>query len=133
MPNFAGSEINNEYKLPLSLYWFGLFAIKMVKFMRLSDFERTTLKQTAQACFGADAAVRLFGSRVDDSKRGGDIDLLIQTQLADPERVVKARTQFLVTVQSLLGEQKIDVLIDFPTRQSRAPIYAVAQAHGVLL
>ena len=110
MPNFAGSEINNEYKLPLALYWYGLFAIKMVKFMRLSDFERTTLKQTAQACFGADAAVRLFGSRV-----------------------VKARTQFLVTVQRLLGEQKIDVLVDFPTRQSRAPIYAVAQAHGVLL
>lgn len=101
--------------------------------MRLSAFERTTLKQTAIACFGADASVRLFGSRVDDSKRGGDIDLLIQTQLADPERVAGARTEFLAAVQGLLGEQKMDVLIDFPTRQSRAPIYAVAQESGVLL
>jgi hypothetical protein len=31
-----------------------------------------------------------------------------------------------------LGEQKIDVLIDYPTRQSQAPIYQVAKL-GVLL
>jgi hypothetical protein len=31
-----------------------------------------------------------------------------------------------------LGEQKIDILIDYPTRQSRAPIYQVAKL-GVLL
>ena len=101
--------------------------------MRLSDFERATLKQTTQACFGDDAVVWLFGSRADDDTRGGDIDLLVQTHLTAPEQLVQARTQFLAMVHMLLGEQKIDVLIDFPSRQSRAPIYALAYASGVLL
>ncbi|NEX15935.1 MAG: DNA polymerase III subunit beta, partial [Halochromatium sp.] len=47
--------------------------------MRLNAHQRETIKQAARGCFGADATVRLFGSRVDDHKRGGDIDLFITT------------------------------------------------------
>ncbi|QEP43559.1 hypothetical protein D5085_10775 [Ectothiorhodospiraceae bacterium BW-2] len=54
------------------------------------------------------AVVRLFGSRLDDSKRGGDIDLLIETDISQPDELVKAKNRFLAQLYRELGEQKID-------------------------
>lgn len=44
--------------------------------MRLSDKERAIIKKSIDTIIG-DATVYLFGSRVDDAKKGGDIDLYI--------------------------------------------------------
>jgi hypothetical protein len=38
--------------------------------MRLSDMERETLRQAAKDCFEPDAVLRLFGSRLDDARKG---------------------------------------------------------------
>jgi len=38
--------------------------------MRISPHEQELIKRTAQECFDAAVVVRLFGSRVDDSKKG---------------------------------------------------------------
>ena len=47
--------------------------------MRLTEFEVQAIKQSAREVFGAGVGVALFGSRVDDAQRGGDIDLYIKT------------------------------------------------------
>lgn len=47
--------------------------------MRLSNTEVNTIK-TAVFELDLHAHIFLFGSRVDDSKRGGDIDLLIESK-----------------------------------------------------
>ena len=57
--------------------------------------------------FDPDAEIYLFGSRVDDSKKGGDIDLLILSSVLD----FKAKQRILIKLYDLLGEQKIDILI----------------------
>lgn len=101
--------------------------------MRLSDEQRLVIKDAARACFGADAGVRLFGSRADDSKRGGDIDLLITTALTDPDAMARAEIAFKVQVQQALGEQRIDVLVDYPGRRVRPPIFAIAEQTGIRL
>lgn len=101
--------------------------------MRLSTFERDTLKQAAQASFEPGVVVRLFGSRVEDDQRGGDIDLLIETGLSDPARIAQAHTRFLTLVYSRLGEQKVDVLIDYPERAQRPAIFDLARQQGVVL
>ena len=101
--------------------------------MRLSEFERQTLKRAAQDIFGPQVMVRLYGSRVDDSRRGGDIDLLIDAPMSDPAQIAKAHTLFLSTVYGKLGEQKIDLLIDFPGRRSHPPIFDVARQEGIAL
>ncbi len=101
--------------------------------MRLNPFERQTLKLAAQTCFDADAVVRLFGSRLDDSRRGGDIDLLIDTTLTDPGQIARAHSRFLAQIYAALGEQKIDVLIDYPHHQQQLPVYQLARARGVVL
>jgi hypothetical protein len=44
--------------------------------MRLTDQQPTIIRTAVTEIFGAGANVWLFGSRVDDNKRGGGINLL---------------------------------------------------------
>lgn len=101
--------------------------------MRLTDQQRTIIRATVAETFGAGADVWLFGSRVDDNKRGGDIDLLIETDQADVDAIARAEISFLTKIQMKLGEQKIDVLLDYPSRKNRPPIFSIAKQTGVLL
>ena len=50
--------------------------------MRLSTKEISLIKDRVQSIFG-EAVVYLFGSRVDDTKKGGDIDLYIVSKTTD--------------------------------------------------
>jgi len=43
--------------------------------MRLSTQQIQVIKQTTREIFGPEAKVSLFGSRLNDQLRGGDIDL----------------------------------------------------------
>lgn len=51
--------------------------------MRLTPEEQTRIKAIVAEVFGADARLMLFGSRVDDAKRGGDVDLYVIPVLRD--------------------------------------------------
>ena len=48
-------------------------------------------------------------------------------------RIVKTELAFMVKLQMQLGEQKIDVLVDYPTRKVTPPIVEVAKQTGILL
>ena len=65
---------------------------------------------------GPAATVRLFGSRVDDAARGGDIDLLLEsnTLIEQPAGVAAPIGALL---QRALGDQCIDVVIAAPNVQ----------------
>jgi predicted nucleotidyltransferase len=76
--------------------------------VRLTTFEVTAIKQSAQEVFGSGVDVFLFGSRVDDDKRGGDIDLYIKTQTNND---LTHKIQFLIALEQKIGEQKIDVIL----------------------
>ncbi|MBI3154207.1 MAG: nucleotidyltransferase domain-containing protein [Burkholderiales bacterium] len=47
--------------------------------MRLDADQTDTILACIRHQFGDDARVMVFGSRLDDSARGGDIDLLVET------------------------------------------------------
>lgn len=101
--------------------------------MRLTEQQRVIIHATTIETFGDKAKVWLFGSRADDSKRGGDIDLLIETDQVDIDVLVRTEIAFLAKLQTQLGEQKIDVILDYPSRQNRPPIFTIAKQTGILL
>lgn len=97
------------------------------KKVRLTEYEINAIKQSAYEVFGAGVQVFLFGSRVDDLKRGGDIDLYID---ADANKDFQHKVKFLLALEQKIGEQKIDVV--FAEDQARA-VEQQAINTGVLL
>ena len=93
--------------------------------MRLSDRERNAIVSAVHR-YDSLAKVFLFGSRVDDAKRGGDIDLLVQSTSIGP--VEKRRIRRFIC--DAIGEQKIDILV---SANLANPLARVAQRMGVLL
>ena len=75
--------------------------------MRLTNSEHETLKNSVQT-LDENAQVFLFGSRVDDSKKGGDIDVLIFSTRLTKQLLRKIKRQFC----DQFGEQKIDLVLD---------------------
>jgi len=83
--------------------------------LRLSNFEKEAIIKTAKKYFN-DFELYLFGSRIDDNKKGGDIDLYFKLQ-KKPE--IMQKVKFLVELKNLIGEQKIDVVIYYPQKKLR--------------
>jgi predicted nucleotidyltransferase len=75
--------------------------------------------------------VRLFGSRLDDLARGGDIDLLVECP-RPVARPVWLAAQITARLQRRLGDRRIDVLVIDPATELEA-VHRVAQTEGVLL
>lgn len=81
--------------------------------MRISPHERSIITSFAKQFFGTTSSVILFGSRVDDGKRGGDIDLLIQMSEPAGDQYRK-KLEFLAALKQAIGDQKIDVVLAGP-------------------
>lgn len=77
--------------------------------MRLTDHERRLIREASLRHFGV--VPRLFGSRLDDTRAGGDIDLLIRTDLP-PAEAARRRLDLLAELWRWLGERKIDIVLD---------------------
>ena len=76
--------------------------------MRLTKFEQEAIKESFKSVFKS-GEVYLFGSRVDDSQKGGDIDLFLVP--IDNEGLLEKKIAFLVELKKMIGLQKIDVII----------------------
>jgi predicted nucleotidyltransferase len=81
--------------------------------VRLSASSQQIIRETTREVFGAEARVRLFGSGLDDSQRGGDIDLLVELPQMQKESRRKSLT-LAALLQMKLGDQPIDILVIDP-------------------
>ncbi|MGQ0591717.1 MAG: nucleotidyltransferase domain-containing protein [Gammaproteobacteria bacterium] len=99
--------------------------------MRLTDDQVRIIKARAAECFGPNAQVWLFGSRVDDHARGGDIDLYVD--LTEPLTDAAWRAlRFNGALQQAFGAQRIDVITRGPSEPLK-PIHQMAKRTGVAL
>lgn len=76
---------------------------------------------------GANASVWLFGSRADDARKGGDIDLFVETDVAD---IVLPLARARGELADML-DRHVDLVVDNHVRDE--PIFEVARSHGVRL
>ena len=96
--------------------------------VRLSDKEIKIIKETAKKYFGENAKVYLFGSRIDLSKKGGDIDIFIET---DKKTTIKDEINFLTEIELKGIERKVDLIVKNPFKKDKK-IFEEAKK-GVLL
>ena len=64
--------------------------------MRISNYLRNNILQASEKAFG-DCKLILFGSRIDDSKKGGDFDIAIKRDMSK-EEFKKAKVRFFKTL-----------------------------------
>lgn len=95
--------------------------------MRLTHFEIEAIVNTFKEVF-KEGDIYLFGSRVDEHKKGGDIDLYIDAPYKDD--LMDKKIDFLVKLKAKIGEQKIDVVL---SRDKNRPIEKIAQEEGIML
>jgi len=74
--------------------------------MRLKPSEVSTIKGIILA-IDPQAEIYLYGSRVDDEKRGGDIDILIMSKIIDFDKKLTISAKLF----EAMDEQKVDILV----------------------
>jgi predicted nucleotidyltransferase len=99
--------------------------------MRITSEQRQQIRRAAARTLGETATVRLFGSRLDDAARGGDLDLFVELD-GDPADLLERELRFYAALQRELGEQRIDIVVHRRGSPLR-PIDREALAQGVEL
>ena len=99
--------------------------------MRLSEFEIESIKSLAGRHFGTGVQVFLFGSRTNNQKRGGDIDLFIRNPNIEHLKI-RTKIDFIIELIQLIGEQKIDVVLDNPELKN-SMLFRIINQTGIQL
>jgi len=99
--------------------------------MRLNDHQIEAIRETTLLVAGRDARVRVFGSRLNDAEKGGDLDLMLE--LPEPvENAALLSAKISALVSRVMQGRKVDVLLSAPNLM-RLPIHDIAFKEGQLL
>jgi predicted nucleotidyltransferase len=93
--------------------------------MRITETEKKVLTGAVWA-IDANAKVWLFGSRVDDTKKGGDIDIAVLSRNIGIVERMKIRRNIVDNI----GEQKIDIVV---SADGSDPFFRLAVEKGISL
>lgn len=99
--------------------------------IRLSAGVLALIRQVVADLAGPGCTVRLFGSRLHDVAKGGDVDLLLELPHTPPNPAGLA-AQVSGRVSRAMQGRKVDVLLVAPGLM-RLPIHDIALSEGVLL
>lgn len=84
--------------------------------MRLKTEDIKIIKSTLLSKL-SDAKIFLFGSRVDDEKKGGDIDIYVKTSTIT---TLKDELRLLTQLERNGISRKIDLIIDSPKKNRQS-------------
>ncbi len=99
--------------------------------MRLTDQQQHTIQRIVTEELGPVARVKLFGSRLNDDARGGDIDLLVELD-EDVEHPARLSARLEVQIMRAMNGRKVDVVITAPNLDT-LPIHRIAREQGMEL
>ncbi|SDO63477.1 hypothetical protein SAMN04487957_10923 [Halomonas shengliensis] len=99
--------------------------------MRLSLSDIDAIKAVVTEICGERAVVRLFGSRLDDTAKGGDIDLMVELDEA-VEHPARLSAWLSVKIMRATQGRKVDVILAAPNLEE-LPIHRIAREQGVIL
>jgi len=93
--------------------------------MRISNHERSAIVKSVKNV-DESAKVWLFGSRVDNAKKGGDIDIAVLSDKIN--RIQKYHIKY--AIEKEIGLQKIDIVV---SKDLKKPFFSYAVSQGVRL
>ncbi|MEI7430774.1 MAG: nucleotidyltransferase domain-containing protein [Betaproteobacteria bacterium] len=99
--------------------------------MRLTEIEIRIIRELACQVAGSQSRVRIFGSRLNDEARGGDVDLLLEVPNPVSNPALLAAKMSAKVSRAMYG-RKVDVLLSAPNLK-HLPIHEVAFKEGKLL
>ena len=99
--------------------------------MRLTPEQIQAIRAGVADVAGRDARVWLFGSRVHDLARGGDVDLMLELDVPVSEPAQLAARLSARVSRAMYG-RKVDVVVKAPNLM-HLPIHSVALQEGVRL
>lgn len=94
--------------------------------MRLTPFQRQAIKSAVASEFEPGARIWLFGSRIDDARRGGDIDLMVETCRPGLLQELRCRMR----IEEAL-DLHVDLIASLP--DDDRPISRIARREGIRL
>lgn len=103
--------------------------------MRITERQKKAILESVAKELGDAARVFLFGSRVDDNERGGDIDLMVEVPVCIDDRVRK-KLLIIGRIKRTIGDRKIDLIITWPDEYADDELPLIlknARKEGVLL
>ena len=96
--------------------------------MRLNTNEITIIKNTILK-YVHDAKIILFGSRVDDNKKGGDIDICVESK---DNISLSTKLKILTNIELLGVHRKVDLILKTPNN-SVQEIFKTINKEGIVL
>ena len=90
--------------------------------MRIQAAEREAIV-SAIISIDKDSEIYLFGSRIDDSRRGGDIDILVKSDVISHKMLAHIESAIFDKIE----EQKIDVVLNRKNENSTFSNMVLAQ------
>jgi predicted nucleotidyltransferase len=98
--------------------------------MRLEPDEIAAIREAVRAVFGERASARVFGSRVDDRARGGDLDLFVEVKPG--QATIEAEAALRDRIEPVLDDLKVDIFLHERSRPL-PPIGEIAVRDGIRL
>ncbi len=101
--------------------------------MRITADQLKIVKDLTRSYSGEDARLWLYGSRVDDEKKGGDYDFLIETSLTNPDEIISRKIDMITQLLSSepFEDEKIDIIVKRQQSSFDMPIYHIAKQEGM--
>lgn len=100
--------------------------------MRITVEERRRVIDTVSRYVGPGSRVWLFGSRVDDEKRGGDVDLYVEAVDLPPSLRLETELVMGVAIEQIFDDSSVDIVFRYPGEEEQ-PIHRIAKRTGVPL
>lgn len=102
--------------------------------MRLSIQEADAICCVIQRWLGQrHGRLQLYGSRIDDTLKGGDIDLLLVVPTEEDKLAIQAsKYDIIIELKTVIGEQKIDFSI-IHEKELIEPFWLIALQKSIIL
>jgi predicted nucleotidyltransferase len=100
--------------------------------VRITLEQHQKARATIEKMFGKNTKTWLFGSRVHDNKKGGDVDIYAEAEKIPGHGEVLSEIETGVALEAIFDDGTVDLLVSYPGEQLKA-IHRIAKKTGVML